>query len=288
MIPYIPREFSRKPRGLDELDRWKATEFRLFLLYTGLATLWSYLPSDYLRHFYVLHCAISILCNPTDCRYNNEYAHELLVHFVRAFKELYSEMYVTYNIHNLIHLHEDVKNHGCLDMFSAFPFENYFQEIKQMLRKSAQPLQQLHRRLVEKSRNTLNIGYEPQDYPILQKAKEEELPFECTNSHREAKFKNFTLSCVKQADSYCYMDKNHVVQIEQIGKKNGEMVILGKVLRNSWNVPSYPCDSRHLGIHVGDEWSEVEMFPASKITAKAIRLPYQNTFCIIPILHTSD
>lgn len=154
LTPYIPMEFSRKPRGSDKLNHWKATEFRLFLLYTGLATLWAYLPYDYLRHFYVLHCAIFILCNPADCIYNNEYAQKLLLHFVQAFKILYSETYVTYNVYNLIHLHEDVKNHGCLDMFSAFPFENYFQEIKKMLRKNAQPLQQLHRRLIEKSKST--------------------------------------------------------------------------------------------------------------------------------------
>lgn len=218
LIPYIPMEFSRKLRGLDELDRWKATEFRLFLLYTGLVTLWSYLPNDYLKHFYVLHCAISILCNPADCIYNNEYAHKLLVNFVQAFKILYSESYVTYNMHNLIHLHEDVKNYGCLDMFSAFPFENYFQELKQMLRKSAQPLQQLHRRLMEKSKNAINIEYEPEQYPIFQKANNVELLFGCTHFHRAAKFKNFTLPCIKEADSYCYMDKD-VLKINYIGKK---------------------------------------------------------------------
>jgi len=39
LMEHLPREFLRKGRGLTEFERWKATEFRSFLLYTGTVVL---------------------------------------------------------------------------------------------------------------------------------------------------------------------------------------------------------------------------------------------------------
>jgi len=33
--PFMPSEFTRLPRSLEEVELWKGTEFRTFLLYTG-------------------------------------------------------------------------------------------------------------------------------------------------------------------------------------------------------------------------------------------------------------
>jgi hypothetical protein len=59
---YISSEFVRKPRSLKEFGLWKATEFRLFLLYTGVVLL-SSINKDQYEHFLQLNCAIYILSN---------------------------------------------------------------------------------------------------------------------------------------------------------------------------------------------------------------------------------
>ena len=57
LIPFVCSEFKRKPRTLGKLERWKATELRQFLLYTGPVVLRSRLPDDYYNHFMLLHVA---------------------------------------------------------------------------------------------------------------------------------------------------------------------------------------------------------------------------------------
>lgn len=128
----IPSEIARKTRGLDEFDRWKATEVRLFLLYIGPIALNDYLPSNYIYHFNCLQCAIRILCDKDNSIKNNAFAKQLLRYFVSECIKLYGKNFVIFNVHNLIHLVDDVLQFGSLDSFSAFSFESFLYFIKKL------------------------------------------------------------------------------------------------------------------------------------------------------------
>jgi len=93
---HIPSEFSRQPRPLLELDYWKATEFRQFLLYTGPIVLLNVLSKDMYTHFLSLSVAMSILLNENDT-FRNKYvvfAGELLNFFVNNCQFYYLQTYI--------------------------------------------------------------------------------------------------------------------------------------------------------------------------------------------------
>ncbi|XP_040075812.1 uncharacterized protein LOC120837139 [Ixodes scapularis] len=147
----FPRHFQRKPRGVDEVDRWKATEFRTFLLYVGPVVLRGLLPDHQYEHFLFLHVAIRILASPAHHVEHNAYARDLLRFFVQEYGTvgLYGARFLTYNVHTLSHLAEECLVHGPLDAFSAFPFESFLGKLKPLLRTHSNPLAQVSRRLSE-------------------------------------------------------------------------------------------------------------------------------------------
>ena len=126
----MPNNFARKPRGLNEIERWKATEFRQFLLYTGQLALKEIIRPELYSHFLSLSVASRILVSPTLVKSHWQYASELLVYFVEQGRVLYGKEFIVYNVHSMIHLAAETYHYGGLDKCSSFPFENYMQKLK--------------------------------------------------------------------------------------------------------------------------------------------------------------
>lgn len=109
---------------------WKATEFRLFLLYTGPVVLRNNLPHNLYRHFMLLSVAMRILLSPDLCFQFCEYADQLLKLFVENFAKIYGPEFIVFNVHSLIHLAQDARKYGPLDKISCFPFETFLGKLK--------------------------------------------------------------------------------------------------------------------------------------------------------------
>lgn len=146
---FISSDFVRNVRGIQDIGRWKATEFRLFLLYLGPIVLKNILKSDCYIHFMTLNISMLILLSP-DRGYLFNYAKKLLDYFVKQFQVIYGKHYVSHNIHGLLHITDDYELYGPLDNCSTFYFENYMKELKSMLRKHEKPLHQIIHRYSEK------------------------------------------------------------------------------------------------------------------------------------------
>lgn len=137
---FCPREFARRPRSIESYKRFKATEFRQFLLYTGPVVLKKVLPEDHYLHFLLLHSAIRCLVLPTRNDLHLRYAELALQKFVKMCENLYRPFFLSYNVHGLLHVCDDAKNFGPLDCFSAFPYKNNMRLISRLCRKPNQPL----------------------------------------------------------------------------------------------------------------------------------------------------
>ena len=147
-----PSEFARKPRSLRHLDRFKATECRTFLCYTGLLALRNKVSNRIYNHFKTFVCAIRILLNKKQAANRElcEYAGNLLKEYALEFRNLFGYRHMVYNVHCLSHIGDDALRHGHLDRFSSFPYESSFGQLKKYIRTPNATLAQVVNRLEEK------------------------------------------------------------------------------------------------------------------------------------------
>ena len=260
----LPSEFARQPRTLQELERWKATEFRQFLLYTGPIVLRKVLSKRAYEHFLTLTVAISILLDSHDAKRLAyiDYARQLLGFFVQNCAGIYGEIFTVYNVHSLLHLPDDAENHKCsLNDISAFPFENYLQKLKRMVRSAHNPIVQVSKRLSE-----LEITKKAHNWTAT-----------------------IPLISSKQKDN-CFMLQNEDFAFVREKRENGTCVcdvITQRYLKSFFDKP---CDSMLLNIAFLQKYDKCKrrLVEKHELSRKAVCLPYNEGCVLFPLLHEAE
>jgi len=128
-----PLTITRRPQSIKNCIRWKANEFRAWLLYYCLPCLTGILPEVYLKHLSLLVSSVYILSSDCITISDLNAAESYLVQFVKEF-EMYGPSQMTYNVHLLLHLTQCVGFWGPLWAYSAFSFETGNGVLKNMVK----------------------------------------------------------------------------------------------------------------------------------------------------------
>ncbi|KAG9272098.1 hypothetical protein AMEX_G13048 [Astyanax mexicanus] len=281
---FVPVEFSRKPRSLQELDRWKATELRQFLLYTGPVVLKNIVDTAVYNNFLLLFVAIFILSNMSLLDDYLEYSKELLILFVQHFGELYGEQYISYNVHNLVHLPEDARTYGTLDNFSAFKYENFMQKLKKLVRKPEFLLSQIVKRLSERP----SCRQKRERLQLIRKHMSGPLPTSLANAQaeqfKEIKTDTFTLKLDMANSLVCI--EGSVARVKNIIVSDNETYVAYSEFANQESFFDYPLASNTFGINTVDCLSKsIKVCKLGFIEKKVFLLPFDGKFVAIPLLH---
>lgn len=295
---YIPFEFVRKPRSLDELDRMKATEFRQYLFYTGPVVLRKIVRSNVYNHFIKLSVAMRLLATPDIEFETNRYAKHLLEEYFVEFLQLYGEKNATYNTHGMLHLADDALRWGTLDEFSAFIFENHLQYIKKLIRSNDKPLEQLSNRVYEirrshcvKSSNDIISRYK-----LGRECYNETVIDQCTSPmYKDVQFQNFKIT-IKRPNNYCIMRDESIVMVENICYRNNSVVVIGRKLKNGKPFFHLPTPSTCYGIiQFSEEYDSLQAFSINDIKNKAVVFPifdqpnesedHHRNIVVFPLIH---
>ncbi|XP_071581912.1 uncharacterized protein [Temnothorax nylanderi] len=288
---FIPNDFARKTRSLTELSRWKATEYRLFLLYVGPVVLKDVLENAVYEHFMLLHCAVFILSNSESVKHYIDYAEELLKNFVLHAEHIYGNYILVYNFHNLIHICDDVRKFGVLWDYSSFPFENFLGKLKKLIRGPSNPHQQICLRINEL--NMLKISSKEEIIRGVHSHINGPVPreYKHTKQFRKIITPSYILS-ISDNNSHIELNNGNIARIRNIlfDEVDTKYYIVVNEYKEKKNFYNYPCNSSIFHVFkVSNLNPTLYVYYLKNVKRKLIALPENqseiDTYIIFPLLH---
>lgn len=279
---FITHDFARDPRGLDELSRFKSTEFHFILHHAGPVIFKNVLPSNLYNNFLLLHVAVRLLSNKDLCRADGmiAYCESLLKRFVRECIELYGAHFITYNVHNLIHIPDDVSHFGPIYDFSCYPFENHLKSIKGLIVTYRNMLEQVVKRLDEIDKNTLPSQFTRQGEVVVSDIHSSGPMMHPLYGEQYQKLKTDRGFLITRSapDNTVILNDTTAFCVDNILKTgNGEFLLLGRRYQSSADFFTFPLRSKKIGtILAGDLSNALDVVNVDQIRSKGCKIPVSN------------
>lgn len=283
---FVPKIFNRKPRSLNDFKLFKATEFRRILLYDGIVAFKNLIHHNVYKHFLLLHSAVYILSSSTLIRTHLHLAEQFIRTFISHSVVIYGKSFVVYNVHSLSHLSKECQEHGTLDDFSAFRYENRLKSIKDSLMSGYKPLQQIARRDLEKEKINIILDSKPNQFTLS-------LKHFITNEiirgsqYRKVVIGNVCFRIGTDKDS-CFKTLNgNVVLLKNLVYRHQTLFFVGCKFKKQEDFYTYPLPSSELGIICVSQLEDRKIaYPLNDIECKCYLIPNQETWLCVPLLHT--
>lgn len=194
---------------------------------------------------------------------------------------MYGVEYLTHNIHNLLHLAQDVKTFGCLDQFSCFKYENYMSNIKGKVQNAPKPIEQLVNRVFEE--NSIPVTKQCRKaFPVIQNNRN-------STEIKELIFDGFTLT-KKKLQNFCLLSDFSVLSINEFFIVGKEVYISGHKYLKKNCFADVPCNLSIFNIFKFFDSGQIQSvnIKASKVISKCICIKQTNYKVIIPLLHCNN
>ena len=266
----LPREFSRQPRSIYDLDHWKATEFRSSLLYTGFVFLRGIVSQAVYDLYLKLAVAMIVLHTENEVKRNRylPFARALLLEFIRDSGHVLGGDYVVYNVHCLCHVPDDVEHFGSsVNALSAFPYENHLQSIKKLVKGPTNPIAQVFSRLTEMTRQ---------------------------NFYRHKKVLQTHVSTRSQDSVFLLQDTSEFVFVQRRRRHDRRYDVRVISTNAASHLFMVPCPSKHIGVYLVRNLNNLHAThrilgrPVLKHKVVMMALENGQDYILIPMLHEGE
>ena len=276
----LPVEIHRKFRSLRDLKYWKGTELNSFLFYASVVVLRGTLSEPQYNHFMLYFCSITIFSSEV---YKEHWslANTLLHLFVKQYGIIYGPEYISSNVHNLLHIYQEVIDFGILRFISSYDFENELQHMKHSLRSGSKSLEQTINRIAEWAAYKPDKYIKQLQYPTIHRRGN------ITTLHVRQGF------CIKNdgSNSWFLTKSGSVCQFVNADIQQSSVDLTARKLTRTIDDFNYPFNSKFLNIHRGNindlgKENIIIGFQDIKCKLVVVSLSKENENSFVPLIHT--